>query len=290
MRITFKIIFLSCLLLGCSEVEENTSKSKEKATAKTVSFTSSTDSLGNEILSRFLLPPKYKRIVLKEGSFAHYLQTFPLKPTGSPVLLFNNAEKYRQDVHAAVLDIDVGKRDLQQCADAIMRLRAEYFWQEKRYNEIHFNFNNGFKADYNRWRNGERIRVKGNQVNWVKSSQASNSYETFRKYLTMVFAYAGTYSLSKEMKPQSLDHIEIGDVFIQGGSPGHAIIVVDKAVHSETGEVLILLAQSYMPAQDIHILKNFERSDISPWYSIDDFTHRVSTPEWDFQTSALKQF
>ena len=92
------------------------------------------------------------------------------------------------------------------------------------------------------------------------------------------------------MKPQTLENIEIGNVFIQGGSPGHAVIVVDKAIHSETGEVLILLTQSYMPAQDIHILKNLERSDISPWYSIADLTHRVATPEWDFRASDLKQF
>jgi hypothetical protein len=40
------------------------------------------------------------------------------------VLLYNGAPKFRQDVHAAVIDIDVGTRDLQQCADATMRLRA----------------------------------------------------------------------------------------------------------------------------------------------------------------------
>ncbi|MEL6942209.1 MAG: DUF4846 domain-containing protein [Bacteroidota bacterium] len=283
-----KIVVLSLLFMAsCNEV----TKEKEEVTASLeISSPQPKDSLGDEIVSRFLLPKDYESVKTEKQTFAHYLQTFPLKAAGSKVLLFDGTEKYRQDVHAAVLDIDVGKRDLQQCADAIMRLRAEYLWQEKRFEEIHFNFNNGFKGDYERWRNGERIRVNGNQVGWTKTNQPSESYEAFRKYLTMVFAYAGTYSLAKEMKTQQLENIEIGNVFIQGGSPGHAIIVVDKAVHRETGEVLILLAQSYMPAQDIHILKNFERSAISPWYSIGDFANRISTPEWDFKVSDLKQF
>lgn len=270
--------------------QEGTPEKEEAAANLSISFALPIDSIGDEIHSRFPIPPKYERVQSREDSFAHYLQNFSLQPINSPVLLFDGTAKYRQDVHAAVLDIDVGKRDLQQCADAIMRLRAEYLWQQNRFEDIHFNFNNGFKAEYKRWRNGERIRVKGNQVNWLKTNQASENYEAFRKYLTMVFAYAGTYSLAQEMKPQTLENIEIGNVFIQGGSPGHAVIVVDKAIHSETGEVLILLAQSYMPAQDIHILKNFERSDISPWYSIDDLTHHIATPEWDFRASDLKQF
>ena len=56
----------------------------------------------------------------------------------------------------------------------------------------------------------------------------------------------------------SIENIEIGDVFIQGGFPGHAIIVVDLA-ENEVGEKCFLVAQSYMPAQEIHVLKNFKQ-------------------------------
>jgi hypothetical protein len=45
-----------------------------------------------------------------------------------------------------------------------------------------------------------------------------------------------------------------GHVLIQGGSPGHAVLLVDAA-----GERLYLPAQSTMPARDIHRLKNRER-------------------------------
>jgi len=46
--------------------------------------------------------------------------------------------------------------------------------------------------------------------------------------------------------------------------PGHAVIVVDMAEDAK-GQRAFLLAQSYMPAQDIHILKNPMDADLSPW-------------------------
>jgi len=59
--------------------------------------------------------------------------------------------------------------------------------------------------------------------------------------LTIVYGY----SLAKELKPIAVENMKIGDVFIQGGFPGHAIIVVDMAIHVRTGERLFMLAQSY---------------------------------------------
>ncbi len=252
---------------------------------------SNTDLLNKEgktIATRFNTPTDYKRVNTQPTSFEYYLQNFPLKPHASKVYLYNGEEKYRQDVHSAVLDIDVGKRDLQQCADATMRLRAEYFYQLKQYDKISFNFTNGFKASYSKWRKGYRIKVKGNKVNWIKTAQSSTSYASFRKYLVMVFSYAGTLSLEKELTAVGIEKLKIGDVFIKGGSPGHAIIVVDMAVNTQ-GEKIFLLAQSYMPAQDIHILKNPNNTATSPWYSITNLA-QLDTPEWSFGWGDLKQF
>ena len=117
----------------------------------------------------------------------------------------------------------------------------------------------------------------------------SNLYEDFRNYMTLVFAYAGTLSLEKELTPVSIEDMQIGDVFIQGGSPGHAIIVIDMAANKETGNSIFLLAQSYMPAQDIHILKNPTKSDFSPWYSL-SFEDDLFTPEWTFTRNNLRRF
>lgn len=242
----------------------------------------------NTIKKRFNVPSGFTRIKTKPNSFENYLQNFKLKAHNSKVHLYNGQLKGRQDVHAAILDIDVGKRDLQQCADATMRLRAEFLYKQKRYNDIHFKFTNGFNVAYSKWRNGYRIKVNGNKVSWYKTNKGSKSYQAFKKYMQLIFIYAGTLSLNKEMRSVDLENMQIGDVFIQGGSPGHAIIIVDMAKNTENGKIF-MLAQSYMPAQDIHILKNLNNLSISPWYTTDKLKI-LQSPEWNFTENDLKRF
>ncbi|AOY78449.1 hypothetical protein CLFO_26130 [Clostridium formicaceticum] len=243
---------------------------------------------GTTLLTRVLPPEGFERVEIAEESFGSYLRKLPVKPHGAKVLYYDGREKKR-DVHEAVIDIDVGDRDLQQCADAVIRLKAEYLYGQGLYDKISFNFTNGFSAQYSKWMEGYRISVDHNNVSWVKRTNYSNDYIDFRKYLDMVFAYAGTLSLSQELKKVSIEDMEIGDVFIQGGSPGHCVIVVDIVENKSTGEKLFMLAQSYMPAQDIHILKNTEDKDLSPWYSL-NFGEDLLTPEWRFGKDDLKRF
>lgn len=241
---------------------------------------------GTTIGERFPPPAGHYRTASSTNTFASFLGNLPLKPDGTPVHLFDGALKHTQDVHAAVLDMSVGGRDLQQCADALMRLRAEYLFATGRKDEITFNFTNGFKAPYTRWMKGERIRVNGNDCNWVTGGIASNDHASLLKYLDMVFTYAGTASLSKELHDRSLSPIRPGHVFIQGGYPGHAVIVLDVATNP-AGEQLFLLAQSYMPAQEIHVLKNPLDPDLSPWFKLND-GDALHTPEWTFAWSDRK--
>ena len=284
-----KLIYLFLgfsLIVSCQDTGQNL-QVKTLFTSK-VSAQKLLNKEGTTIKTRFNPPTDFDRIQTKSNTFANYLQNFKLKPHNAKVHLYNGELKYRQDIHSAVLDIDVGNRDLQQCADATMRLRAEYLYQQKQYDKISFNFTNGFKATYAKWRMGYRISVKGNMVTWIKTTTPSISYTTFKKYLVMVFSYAGTLSLAKELPSVPLKNLEIGDLFIQGGSPGHAIIVVDMAVN-EQGEKMFLLAQSYMPAQEIHILKNPNNANISPWYSMQNL-EKLVTPEWTFTKSDIKRF
>ena len=44
-----------------------------------------------------------------------------------------------------------------------------------------------------------------------------------------------------------------------------------------------------MPAQDIQVLKNPEREELSPWYSNKNLETLV-TPEWKFKKTDLKRF
>lgn len=242
---------------------------------------------GMTIEERFYPPVGAIRLDVDEDSFGYYLRNLPLKEDGLPVLYYDGRTKSR-DVHMAVIDMDVGNRDLQQCADAVMRLRAEYLYEEEKYDEIHFNFTNGFRVDYSKWVEGYRVKVDGNTTTWVKSASENNSYESFRKYMNLIFAYAGTLSLSQELDSKDILELEIGDIFIKGGSPGHSVIVVDMAQNSETGEVYYMIAQSYMPAQEIHILKNNNDDKISPWYRLTEGD--INTPEWTFTDDQVKFF
>jgi hypothetical protein len=242
------------------------------------------------IAEEILLPKGYERVELTSGSFANWLRHLPLKKKGTPVYLYNGKRKMNQDAHVAVVDIDTGTRDLQQCADAIIRLRAEYLYAKGLYSAIHFKFTSGDEALFTQWAAGYRPKVDNNKVRWVKQAGEDSSYRNFRRYLTMVYIYAGTYSLSKELKPRKDVHqMRIGDIFIEPGFPGHAVIVVDMAENKQNGEKVFLLAQSFMPAQDIHVLKNPHNAGLSPWYAL-DFGKTLRTPEWRFKDADLKYF
>jgi len=240
----------------------------------------------NETLSQRFSPPEgYKRIQQDPQSFAEYLRKLPLKPAGSKVRFYNGEIK-SNNVYEAVVDMEITNRDLQQCADACMRLRGEYLYSKKAYDQISFSLTNGFKVDYAEWIKGNRIIVNGNQTFWRKTKEPSNTYKDFRNYMDFIFAYAGTISLSKEMVSKNIKDIAIGDVFVVGGSPGHAVMVVDVA-ENKSGEKIFMLAQSYMPAQETQILKNMQDTEMSPWYSAKQID-KLYTPEWTFELNQLK--
>lgn len=221
------------------------------------------------LAERIAPPPGFERIAAPEGSFAAWLRGLPMRPEGAKVMTYTGAPKWRQDVHVAVVNIDIGKRDLQQCADAIMRLRAEWLYSQNRDKEIAFNDTDGKRRRF--------------------SSSRSSDHAGFRKYMDLVFAYAGTYSLERELKPVKPEQMAIGDVFIKGGFPGHAVLVADMVENRATGEKRFLLLQSYMPAQDIHVLKNPKSADGTPWYST-EIGGQLVTPEWVFLRSALRRW
>lgn len=245
---------------------------------------------GKTINERYKVKEGFERIVCSQNSFGQYLRNLKLKPYGEKVLYYNGEVKDKADVYDAIVDMEIGKRDLQQCADAVMRLRAEYLFEQKEYTKIHFNFTNGFNCEYRKWKLGYRVKVSGNKTTWVKSAQASNTYADFRKYMDMVFNYAGTLSLSKELKSKAIGDMNVGDVFIKGGSPGHAIIVVDMLMNTKTKERYFMLAQSYMPAQETQILLNPNVDDHTVWYKLDLSDDIIQTPEWRFTKNDLKSF
>lgn len=240
------------------------------------------------IKTRILPPSEYIRTPVVANSFGEYLRTLKLKPDGTLVKYYNGSTKSNHNVYTAVVDLKIGEKDLHQCADAVMRLRAEYLWNQKEFDKIHFNFTNGHKVEYKEWMNGKRMNIEGNRTWWTTQLPPSNTYQDFWNYLELIFMYAGTASLEKELIDVDINEAEIGDVIIQGGHPGHAVIIVDKAKHRSTGENIFLFAQSYMPAQEIQILVNPNNESISPWYHLEE--GKIKTPEWTFGSNNIKRF
>jgi hypothetical protein len=244
----------------------------------------------DSLAARIAPPPGFERRPAAPDSFAAWLRGLPLKPAGAPVMLFNGAPKFRQDVHVAVVDIDVGTRDLQQCADAAMRLRAEWLFASGRPREIAFNDTGSAKPiAFSRWMTGERPRISSHALAWSRSASPDAGYASFRRYMDTVFAFAGTYSLERELRPVPVAEIQAGDLFIKGGFPGHAVLVADVVENPSTGEKRFLLLQSFMPAQEIHVLKNPQTAESSPWYPL-DFGDRLVTPEWTFPRESLRRW
>lgn len=144
---------------------------------------------GKTIAERFVnLDPSYERDSVEKGSYAEWLLNLPLKPYGSVTHYYNGEEKYF-DCQVGVIDMKLvpENEDVMQCADAAMRLRAEYLYAAKKYSQIHFNFTNGFCCDYSKWASGDRVHLKGNKSWWSHDASEDYSYKTFCKYLRMVF-------------------------------------------------------------------------------------------------------
>ncbi|MCB2376635.1 DUF4846 domain-containing protein [Hymenobacter sp. BT635] len=238
--------------------------------------------------SRFAPPTGAARQPVAAGSFGSWLRHLPLQPAGAAVHLYNGQLKTPQTVHAAVLRIDVGKRDLQQCADAVIRLRGEYLFSQQP-DKIHFHLTSGHDIWFADWYAGKGFRVNGEAVEPATKAVEAPTHVVFRHYLDQIFTYAGTRSVEREMQPVAMNTLQPGDVFVQGGSPGHAVLVLDVSVNPKTGRRYFLLAQSYMPAQEIHVLRNLQNPKLSPWYELNDQAP-LQTPEWDFTIHQLRRF
>ena len=253
-------VFLLLPLFSC-----NNNKANSYNADNTVAASHLKTPLPYQNIQQISLPGGYVRIESDSNLFAAWLRKIKLK-TDRTVYLFNGRKKENQSAQFAVLDITVGKKDLQQCADAVIRMRAEYLFSQKEFGKILFTDNEGkeylFKPPYNR--------------------------QHLDTYLDLVFGMCGSASLSKQLTSSVVKDILPGDILIRGGFPGHAVIVMDVATN-KAGSKIYLLAQSYMPAQDIHLLNNPSDKNLSPWYQV-TAAEKMVTPEYLFTTNDLKKW
>lgn len=221
------------------------------------------------IKSRVNIPEGYKRVEYSKGSFEEYLRNYKLKAFGSKIINYDNTEYFWQRGHIGILEVPVPKNGLQQCADALIRIRSEYLWDNNRKDEIGFNFTSGHYCSWKKYAEGYRPKINGNKVTFRKTAVVNHTKDNFYNYLNLIYTYSGTLSLYNELKSVKSKDLKIGDMLIKGGSPGHIVMLCDEVINDE-GEKLYLLFQGNTPAQSVHLVKNLTDSTISPWYKLED--------------------
>ena len=139
------------------------------------------------IKSRVNVPVGYKRVTYPKGSFENYLRNYKLKPFGSKIINYDDSEYFWQGGHIGVLEVPVPKNGLQQCADALIRIRSEYLWDNDRKDEIGFNFTSGHYCSWQKYAAGYRPKISGNKVSFHKTANVDHSKNNFYKYLNLIY-------------------------------------------------------------------------------------------------------
>jgi len=223
------------------------------------------------------------REIKDSSSWKYFLQHLPERD--GPLLDYKGRPIANQEKYFAVINYDVDTQDLQQCADALMRLRAEYLFARKRLDEISFHFVSGEAYSFNAYCNGKIPVAKGNGVRFVFVSPKAKYHSSLRKYLDIVYTYASTISLSNELK--DADDFAIGTVVIKAGSPGHCFIITDETL-TASGEKLYKLVEGYTPAQSIYVLRNVDGPLLGYWHRLKKGT--ITTASYEFTNYKLKKF
>ena len=235
------------------------------------------------------LPTGFAYTNESDSAYSNWLLDLKFK-TNRPVYLYDGKLKSNQDVHYGVLNIDIGKKDLIQCADAAIKIKADYLFEKNRFAEINFIATSGDKISFESWLKGTRWKAQGNKlVSYTTNLNVNNIKNDYDAFMKLVYSYCGTYSLSNQLKQvNDISSLQAGDIFIKGGFPGHAVTVMAVAKNGG-GKKIFLLSQGYMPAQDIHILKNYANPNLNPWYALSDI-YPLYTPEWQFHNGSLKRW
>lgn len=192
------------------------------------------------------------------SAWGEWLRARPLRPAGTPVL------SYAGDVMAMpaarVVDLPLVPGDLQQCADSILRLRAT--WEREVGRSPAFHYTSGYLSAWADWARGQRPKVAGSTVTRVGGGRVGTDDANFTAWLRDLFQYAGTRSLAKEVRAVDAAAVAPGDVVVEPGSPGHAVLVLDVA--RSAGGAWVLVGQGFMPAMDFHVVDGPDHG----WYPV----------------------
>lgn len=224
---------------------------------------------GRKAIGGISAPLGFHRVEVAPGSFGAFLREFPLQGRGAHMRYYDGSLAYGQYFGYAVLDLPMISEN-EQCCDAVQRMRSEFLFSKGRYSDIHFaSFQNG------------TMRYGG-----------GSDREALYRYLRKVYGASNTSTLRHELKEKSFVDIAPGDVLVYEAdnrhSVGHAVLVVDVAVHPSSGRKAIMVAQSSMPALTMHIVRDMLHPISSPWIIVEESDEDVFVSGIRFKKSDLR--
>lgn len=212
-------------------------------------------------------PAGYTRVA--SDDYTGFLRDLPLKKPGSLVHLYNGELARLQFLSAGVIDMPILSKD-EQCADITMRIRAEYLWENGRYNDICF------------------TSVDGKEQHYTGGS----SRAAFEKYMRTVYGTCNTASVFRETKERALKDIHPGDILVypsrKKGYYGHAVLVVDVA-RNKSGKVAVLCVEGNTPAREAHVIRNLNPFR-NQWFILDEKRNSYNISVFRFNKTELRHY
>ncbi|HJN72288.1 MAG TPA: DUF4846 domain-containing protein [Myxococcota bacterium] len=221
-----------------------------------------------ETIEEAFPPPSGERVAT-EG-YGASLKTLELRAAEVPVRTHDGREVNHQ---ARVVELPLVPGDLQQCADSLIRLRAT--WELEQEQEVVFHATSGDALPWARYRDGETPYVVDDRIAWKTGGTGQ-----FEDYLAKVFMWAGTHSL-EHLDTVPTTEVVPGSMLIQGGFPGHAVVLLDVAVSGD--KTYVLVGEGYMPAQDFHV----ELGPHSGWWLWEE---GLPSYHWPMKAANLRAF
>lgn len=215
-------------------------------------------------------PPPSGATRVPADAFGTWLQAMHVAAPDVPVKTWDGRVV---PVHARVIDLPLVPGDLQQCADSAIRVRAEWLRQTGA-PDISFHATSGDPIPWSKWQQGERPYDEGGHIAWKPGTKGG-----WDAYLSKVFTWAGTRSLGYDTAPDATPRP--GDLLVDPGSPGHAVVILDVAVLGD--QTWLLVAQGFMPAQSFHVPFGPEQG----WWPWDD---GLRLPWWTFSANQLRRW
>lgn len=240
---------------------------------------------GMTLAERINTPKGYTREEAEKGSLVEFLRNYSLKKSTGVVKTWDGKKAKDITNTPAVFKLPLAKENLQWAGGSVIRLYTEYLWENQMYDKISFQFSDGFAAQYQKWREGFRIRKDATGAIWVNGGELDKTRKNLEAYLHCVLTYTSVSTLEKETKKIKKDKLQTGDLFLDAAT-GDAVVVVDVCVN-ENGEKAFLLGKGGKPAKQFHLLTN-PAHEMDPWYYESELQYPFVTSEGEFKKGSLR--